>query len=151
MLATFALAAALVAGQPVEVDAQLLAGLPEVAVETTIHGEKLACTGPRLRDLAGRLGLPQGKDLGGPMLANGLLFRASDGYAVLFSLGELDSTLGNSAAIIAVRCNGQPIDAKHGPYRLIVPGEARPARAMHQVATVELLAPVIPPHDRHSH
>lgn len=151
MLTALALAAALVPGQPVPIGPDLLAGLPVVGAEATVHGEKLSCTGPRLRDLAGRLGLPQGAKLGGPMLANGLLFRARDGYAVLFSLAELDETLGNSPAILATQCGGKPLDEKSGPYRLLVPGEQRPARAMRQVSSVELLVPANPPQDRHAH
>ena len=151
MLPALFAAAAMVAGQPVPVDAALLAGLQPVQVEATIHGEKLVCTGPRLRDLAGRLGLPQGEKLGGPMLANALLLRARDGYAVLFSLAEIDATLGNSNAIVATACNGQPLDSKVGPYRLIVPGEQRPARAMRQLDTIELVIPPNPPKEVHNH
>lgn len=151
MLHALLAAASLVAGQPVHVDAALLAGLPVTRVEVTIHGEKLACSGPLLRDVVGRLGLPQGEKLGGPMLANGLLLRARDGYAVLFSLAEIDATLGNSGAIVANTCNGQALDDKNGPFRLIVPGEQRPARAMRQLDSIELLVPANPPKEMSHH
>jgi len=36
---------------------------------------------------------------------------------------------------VADRCNGQPLDAREGPARLLVPGDSRPARSARQIKT----------------
>ncbi|MBS0483566.1 MAG: hypothetical protein JSR96_15780 [Proteobacteria bacterium] len=141
MLAPLLLSAALTTGTPVAVDAALLDGLPRAEAMLSVHGETHRCTGPALTAVLARLGLPQGEDLRGPHLASGVRLRARDGYAVLFSLGELDPTLGQEAAIIATACDGKALDAATGPYRLVVPGDKRPARAMRQLASIELVLP----------
>lgn len=150
-LTLLTLAAALVAGTPLPIDAALLHGLPLADATLNAHGEVHHCAGPTVASLLAKLGLPQGEQLGGPALANGVLFRASDGYAVLFSLGELNSTLGNETAIIAVSCEGKPLDGKTGPYRVMLPGDHRPARAMRQVISLELVVPLNSPQARRRH
>ncbi len=64
--------------------------------------------------------------------------RARDGYVVLLSLGELDATLGGEPAIIATRCDGKATDTKDGLYRLIMPSDKRPARAVRQLESIQL-------------
>ncbi len=123
----------------VGIGAKLLDGLPSVEATLIAHGKAQHCTGPTLSAVLAKIGFPAGEKLGGPALSRGVVVRARDGYAVLFSLGELDQTLGNKPAIIATQCDGSPIGMKDGPYRLIVPGEARPARSVRQV---EWLRPV---------
>ena len=132
------LAAALVPGEPVQIDAALLAGLPEAKATLEAHGKKQVCEGPKLASVLGRLGVPQGEKLRGPALAQVIIVRAKDGYEVAFSLGELDPGMGNSTAIIATRCDGQPLAIGEGPFRLIVPGEKRPARSERMASSIKL-------------
>ena len=133
------LAAALVMGTPAPVDAALLTGLPTRDVALTAHGTTQICNGPGFAAVLVKLGLPQGEALRGPALASGVIVRARDGYAVLFSLGEIDASLGNDGAIIATQCGGRPLTDQDGPFRLIVPNEHRPARSVRQVTTIELV------------
>ncbi len=133
MLAALLLAAA----APAQIDAALLGDLPVLEAKLTAHGMTVTCTGPALSAVLGKLGYPAGEKLGGPALAQGVVIRAKDGYAVLLSLGEIDATLGNTSAIIATQCDGKPLDDTVGPYRLILPGEARPARSARQVVRIE--------------
>lgn len=138
MSVTAFFAATLVLGQPIAIDAALLADLPTAEASLTAHGKTHLCAGPLLSDLVVRLGIPSGKDLHRDALAQGVILRARDGYSVLFSLGELDAALGASKAILALRCDGRPLDTEVGPVRLIVPGEQRGARSVRQLATIEL-------------
>ncbi|MNW13631.1 hypothetical protein D3C71_2116330 [compost metagenome] len=64
---------------------------------------------------------------------------ARDGYRVAFSLGELDPTLGNRTVVLTDRCNGAALDADDGPWRLVAPGESRPARWIRQVESIRVI------------
>ncbi|VWX51215.1 molybdopterin-dependent oxidoreductase [Novosphingobium sp. 9U] len=123
---------------PVTVTLKLLADLPVTTATIDAHGTKLTCKGPALSDVLARIGAPQGKALHGKALTKALVAHASDGYEVLFSLGELDATLGNEPAIVATECNGEKLTVKDGPYRLLLPGDKRPARSVRQLQTLEL-------------
>lgn len=136
MMLVFALAAATM--QPVPVTAELLAGLPEVEASFTAHEKTQSCTGPTLASVVGKMGVPQGKDARGEVLATGIVVRARDGYTVLFSIGELDTMLGASKAIVATKCDGKALSAEDGPYRLAVPGEQRAARSVRQLESLTI-------------
>ena len=152
MMTPIVFAAALALGTPATVDESLLAGLPTREVTLTAHGVTQKCSGPDITTVLAKLGLPQGEALRGPALASGVIVRARDGYAVLFSLAEFDAMLGNEGAVVATQCDGHAIADKDGPYRLIVPGDKRPARAVRQMATIELIGDATAPtahHDAH--
>lgn len=120
-----------------KVDDALLHGLPEVEAVLTAHGTSQKCTGPSLISVLDRLGYPTGKNLRGPALATGFVVRGRDGYAVLFSLGELDGELGATSAIVATSCDGKAIPETEGPFRLVVPDEVRASRSVRQVDSIE--------------
>jgi hypothetical protein len=131
--------AVLAIGTPVPVDDALMVGLPVAKAEFIAHGETRQCEGPLLRDVVAKLGAPSGDAVRGPALTQGVLVTARDGYRVVFSLGELDTKLGASAAIVATRCDGKALLTDDGPFRLVVPGEQRAARSARQVATITLV------------
>ncbi len=133
------------------VDAALLQGLPTVDATLVAHGTTQHCTGPTLASVLAKLGYPAGEKLGGKALAGGVVARASDGYAVLLSLGEIDATLGNETAIIATTCDGKALDDNEGPYRLILPNEKRPARSVRQLVSLEPIAAAVPDAAPHKH
>lgn len=127
--------------QTIPVDDSLLAGLASHAISLSAHGKTQTCSGPLLADILKRKGLPGGESLRGGEMRRGVLVHARDGYEVLFSLGELDATLGNRQAIIATSCDGKPLEPDAGPYRLVVGGEARPARSVRQIDSIAIIAP----------
>jgi hypothetical protein len=133
-----AAAAALAVGGSAKVDAALLAGLAPVEATLNVHGQVHRCSGPALAEVLGKLGLPAAETLRGAALQRGIVVHARDGYAVLFSLGELDPATGAEPAIIATQCDGKPIGPEEGPYRLVLPGDKRPARSVRQVESIEL-------------
>lgn len=128
--------ALLLAAAPV--DAALLESLPVAEAVLTAHGKTQNCSGPKLADVVAKLGAPAGDAVRGKALAATVTATARDGYVVVFSLGELDAKLGASKAIVATRCDGKPLDAEAGPYRLVVPGEARAARSVRQLESLEI-------------
>ena len=62
-----------------------------------------------------------------------VLAEATDGYRAVFSLAELDPELTDRLVLLADTKDGQPLPPREGPFRIIVPGEKRPARWVRQV------------------
>ena len=120
-------------------DAAVLAALPAQTVVAEAHGNKVECTGPALIDVLGRVGAPSGEALRGKSLALYARVSAADGYRAVFSLAELDRGMRDAVPIVTASCNGKPLEAKDGPFRLVVPGEKRPARWVRQVTAIDLL------------
>lgn len=85
---------------------------------------------PEILDLAG---VTTGKQLRGENLTKYMLVKCTDGYEVLFSLAELDSSFTDRTIILADQLEGGPLPAGKGPFRLVVPGEKKPARSSFQV------------------
>ncbi|WP_426167536.1 molybdopterin-dependent oxidoreductase [Sandarakinorhabdus sp. DWP1-3-1] len=131
------LALLLAAATPIAIDAAARAGLPAATATLTAHGKTSSCTGVRLSDLVARAGLPTGEAVRGQALVTVIVAEATDGYRVVFSLGEIDAKLGNAAIIVADRCDGRPLAAADGPLRLVVPGEARAARSVRALARLQ--------------
>lgn len=67
--------------------------------------------------------------------------RARDGDRVVFSLAELDATLGHRAVLLVDRCDNTALSVEDGPLRLIVPQDSRPARWIRQVQTLTVHSP----------
>lgn len=132
MLAMLALGTALV------VEPGLIEGLPASEVTLRFHGEEHVCTGPLLADVAARMGAPSRAEMRGAALSAVLVAEARDGYRVVFSLGELDPLLGKAPIILATACNGAPLAAEDGPYRIAVAGDQRGARSLRQLARLRL-------------
>ncbi|CAN7468453.1 hypothetical protein LJR143_002960 [Pseudoxanthomonas sp. LjRoot143] len=115
--------------------ADLLQGLPRHAVSMDVHGTPLQCRGVDLVDVLRRAGAMPTDPLRGAHLARRVEVRARDGYTVVFSLGELDPTLGKQRVYVADECDGRPLPAEAGPARLLIPGDSRPARSARQIQT----------------
>jgi DMSO/TMAO reductase YedYZ molybdopterin-dependent catalytic subunit len=65
--------------------------------------------------------------------------QARDGYAVAFSLAEILPDVGKRQVWVALDEDGQPLPDSEGPMRLIVPGDAKPARWIHAVQTIAVI------------
>jgi len=65
---------------------------------------------------------------------------APDGYRIVFSVGELDPGLGGTGVLVAWERDGELL-GERGPFQLIVPGDRRPARSIHQLDRLEVTAP----------
>ena len=107
---------------------------------TSEHQPEAEYTGVLLHDLLVENGAVSGKDLRGKFLADYALASAQDGYRAVFSLAELDPSVGARRVVIAYLQDGKPLSAASGPLRLVVPEEKRPARWMRQLRSVRLLS-----------
>jgi len=132
-------------GKPVAFDAAALAALPQHEVSAKAHGKTVACSGPNLFELAAKVGAPGGETLRGKSLDYAVRVGAADGYHVVFALAELDPAMRDAVPIVTARCNGAALDEKDGPFRVVVPGDKRPARWIRQVQGVEIFKVSAPP------
>jgi hypothetical protein len=130
------------AGQKLELTAADMAALPRQPVTLQLEGGKSeACEGVPLSAILAKVGAPQGKALRGPEMADMVMVGAADGYRVALALAETDPLMRGDKVFVADRCNGAPIAAPEGPFRLIVLGDGRPARAARQVTSIAVLRP----------
>jgi hypothetical protein len=130
----------LIDGKPtVTLDRQTLAHMPRTSIDTpAIHHEPPAhWQGVALQELLQNAGVPSGEQLRGHSMTTIVRVSASDHYQVVFSLGELDPLLGNEQVLLVDTQDGHPL-TKDGPFRLVVPGDKRPARWIHNVTRIEV-------------
>lgn len=116
-----------------------LAAMPHVDATVSSHNVQGTYSGVPLGTLLHLVDRPTGEALRGAALATAVSVEASDNYRIIFALAELDSGFTNKTILVADRKNGAPIDAMEGPFRIIVPDEARPARWAKQVVRIRLV------------
>jgi DMSO/TMAO reductase YedYZ molybdopterin-dependent catalytic subunit len=113
--------------------------LPRSSVKVTLEGgTKVEYGGFELAEVLKLVGVRLGADLRGPALARYALVEAADGYHVVFSLPELDRELSNRTVLLADRRDGEALDAKEGPLRIVIPDEKRHARWVRQVTAIHV-------------
>jgi acetyl esterase/lipase len=123
----------------VPIDAATLAALPREAVIASAHDRVLHCEGVALAALLQAAGAMPAGPLRGAQLGRYVQVDGRDGYRALFALSEFDPTLGHRAAFLVDRCDGKALANDDGPLRLVVPGEARAARWVRQVAAITVI------------
>ncbi|HEX4479334.1 MAG TPA: molybdopterin-dependent oxidoreductase [Rudaea sp.] len=126
-------------GKTQSFDAAALAKLPQHEVRAEAHGNAVTCEGPTLSDVLAHVGAPQGETLRGKALSLYAKVSGRDDYRVVYSLAELDPAMHADVPILTTKCNGAKLDDSEGPFRVIYPGEKRPARWIRQVNAIELL------------
>ena len=75
----------------------------------------------------------------GKALAGYVIAEAKDGYAVVFSLGELDPDLGAARIVVADKRDGKLLFAYQGPVRLVVPADKEGARSVRMLEKLEVV------------
>lgn len=123
----------------IPIDADTLSALPREPVTAAAHDKTLHCEGVALSALLRAAHALPAEPLRGPGLAKYILVTARDGYRAVYSLAELEPTLGNHPVLLVDRCEGKPLDNEDGPLRLIAPTESRPARWVRQVQSITVV------------
>ncbi len=119
-----------------------LAKLPRQTIKTDDpSGKPATYEGVSLAEVLKAANVTLGKDFKGPLVGNCLVVKAADGYRAAFALPELDPDLTDRVVLLADRKDGKPLDAKEGPYRLVVPHEKKHMRWVRQVTGVAVQAP----------
>jgi hypothetical protein len=118
--------------------ASTLAALPHTTL--TLYNEHSKAnqtySGVPLIDLLTKLGVPdkpRGKELRLYLVAEG-----SDGYQVVYSLGEVTPDIHDGTVMVADAQDGKPIGSD-GPLKLVATGEKRPARWVRSLVAVRVL------------
>ncbi len=75
-----------------------------------------------------------------------ITFLAGTGAIVLTFLAgaELDPVMTDNRIIVADRMNGKPLDPKEGPFKIVVPGDKRPARWIRMLTALQVENAVSP-------
>lgn len=124
--------------KPLKLSAGDLAGMKRVTVTLKDRdGKDHPYTGVPVGEILNLAGVTTGRQLRGENLTKYMMAKCADGYEVLFSLAELDSSFNDRTIILADQAEGKPLPAGKGPFRLVVPDEKKPARSSFQV--VELV------------
>jgi hypothetical protein len=121
---------------------ELLAGLPRRTVTVTQEdGASAMYSGVDLGALLFHNGAPHGTALRGPATPDYVLVTAADGYRALFALAELDPSLTDKIILLADARDGKPLNAKYGPFQIIVPDEKHHVRWIHNVHEIDVITP----------
>ena len=125
--------------QPLTLTAADLAAMPRAKAVTDNNGVQTMYKGVWLSDVLKKAGVPLGPGLRGPALAGYVLASASDGYQVVFSIGELDPDMTDSQFLLADTVNGKPLFGENGPFRLVIPKDKRGARSVRLLSKIEVV------------
>jgi hypothetical protein len=117
-----------------------LKAMPRTTI--TVHNEHSKAdetyVGVRVADVLTKIGAPLGKDLRGAALSGYVVATGSDGYVAVLALAEADPNFHSGEVIVADTMNGAPLDAKSGPFKLVVTEDKRPARWVRNLVSIEL-------------
>jgi hypothetical protein len=116
-----------------------LAPLPHTTVTVYNEHAKVNQTysGVPLIVLLKRLGVPEsphGKEFRLYLVATG-----SDGYEVVYSVGEVTPDVHDGTTLVADTLEGKPL-TETGPVQLVTTGEKRPARWVRNLASIRVLS-----------
>lgn len=124
----------------VPIDSGTLSALPRETVAASTHGKTVQCEGVSMTALLRAANVLTAEALSSTQLANYVLVTARDGSRALYSLAELESTLGNNRVLLLDRCDGRPLTDEVGPLWLIAPDDSRPARWVRHVQSITVVA-----------
>lgn len=125
--------------QPLTLTAADLTDMPRAKAVTDNNGVQTTYEGVWLSDVLKKAGVPLGPGLRGPALAGYILASASDGYQVVFSIGELDPDISDNQFLLADTANGKPLFGENGAFRLVIPKDKRGARSVRLLSKIEVV------------
>jgi hypothetical protein len=125
--------------EPLLITAADLAQMPRATVTTTNGGIETRYEGVWLYEILKRAGVQLGEALRGKALTTYVLAEAQDGYQVVFSVGELDPGLTDGQVLLADKANGKPLFGDNGAFRIVAPGDKRPARSVRMLTKLEIV------------
>ena len=125
---------------PLSLAPEELKTMPRAHVEVKDEGGRVVkYDGVHVGEILKRAGATLGAEMRGAAIATYVVASASDGYQVVFSLGELDPALTGSDIIVADTIDGKPLFADQGPLRIVAPKDTRPARSVRMLERLHVV------------
>jgi hypothetical protein len=115
-----------------------LAKLPQQTVQFTDQDKPVAYEGVLLLDVLSKVDLPLGEAFHKTGASYYVVVDAADGYKAVFAWAEIDPSFTDRKVYLVTRRDGKPLADSEGPFRLVVPGDKRGGRAVHQVTGLTL-------------
>ncbi|HEY0928925.1 MAG TPA: molybdopterin-dependent oxidoreductase [Gemmatimonas sp.] len=125
--------------QSLTLKASDLAAMPRASVRTESNGIVTTYEGVWVAEVLKKAGAPLGNALRGAALSTYVVAMASDGYQVVFSLGELDPEMSGGQFLLADRANGESLFGETGAFRLVVPTDKRGARSVRMLSSLQVV------------
>lgn len=108
-------------------------------------GKEAVYEGVPLTAILRLVGTPAGARVHGDPTRLIVTIMGRDGYVAVLTLAETDAWFGKTPPIVAMTKNGgQGLSDEEGPWRLIVPDDSRPERAVRGVSEIKVFTPKIP-------
>lgn len=118
----------------------MFAQLKPVVIMAKAHDEKVhRYTGVALADVLKKAGVELGDSVKKTTITSYIVVTAADNYKAIYTLPEIDPAFANRTVILANRVDKQPLPEDYAPYQIIVPGEKKHARWVHQVTGIQLV------------
>ena len=114
--------------------------LPRAKATVTVKGQPVVYEGAVLHGALLKAGVISGERLMGRYLNQIVVLRAADGFSSILSIAETDPVYRANPVILADTVGGKPLDAREGPYRVVVDGDLRNSRSPRGVVAVEVRA-----------
>lgn len=95
-------------------------------------------SGVPLMDLLAPLGVPHGERMMGPKVAKYVVATGADSYKSVMSLGEIDPDFHSGTVLVADTLDGKPLDAKAGPFRLVLSEDRNQTRGVWDLVKIEV-------------
>jgi hypothetical protein len=117
-----------------------LAAMPHTTVTVfNAHNKKNETySGVPLATLLGKLEVPQGETVHGPLFMTAVIAEGTDGYKVLYSIAEIDPAIHTGQVLVADTLDGKPIIAD-GAFKLVSTEEKRPARWVRNLDKISVI------------
>jgi hypothetical protein len=126
-------------GEPVVLSRADIEALPHMKVTVQVADQPVVFEGVAVQAILQKAGITFGETMKGKRLASCLLVKAADDYRVVIALPEIDPAFTDKQVILAFLRDGKSLDAKEGPYRIVIPDEKRMARWVRQVTTLKIV------------
>ncbi len=124
---------------PFKISATSFATMKRMTVTIQAHdGKNHEYSGVSLFEILTKAGAVANNQLKGKSLVKYVLITAADHYQVVIALPEFDPAFTDRTIILADQEDGEPLAANFGPYRLIVPGDKKPARSVMRVVSIDV-------------
>lgn len=126
--------------KPLKLTTSTIAKFPQSEVKAKDkEGKDHTYKGVLLSTVLDSAGVTLGKELRGDNLTKYLLLKAVDGYEVIYALPEIDPEFTSNTVLLATQVDGKLLPKGEGPFRLVNPGDKRPARWIRELSTIKVL------------